>query len=424
MKICMLAAGSRGDTQPLIALGVELQKLGHVITIAGSVGFKDLIESYGIQFHPIGGDIQSRVLQSDLQKVMQADSPLKIIFSFKTVMKYAAEMQSGFYRACEAADAVVFHPGASIGYYAARKLGIPSVLASPFPMALTKDFPSLVFYDSVRLGKAVNRLSHKLFEQIMWMPIGSPVKRYWKDNFRGIPSNLANPFVKIRENDELNVMSLSRQIFPRPTDWPSNTLSEGYWFLNEPRDWQAPSALIDFLSSGPAPVYIGFGSMMNPAIAEQTTKILIQALAMAGKRGVLATGWGAISSATKIPSSIFMLESAPHSWLFPRMTTIVHHGGAGTTAECFRSGVPSVVIPHALDQFAWARRTEELGVGAHPIAKKKLTAERLAKAILECDDSELRNRAKALGQKIRAEQGATACAQVISEFFKTALVSS
>ena len=57
---------------------------------------------------------------------------------------------------------------------------------------------------------------------------------------------------------------------------------------------------------------------------------------MSGQRGLLLTGWGGLRTAD-LPGHVFVLNSAPHSWLFPRMAAVVHHGGAGTTAEGLRA---------------------------------------------------------------------------------------
>ena len=101
-----------------------------------------------------------------------------------------------------------------------------------------------------------------------------------------------------------------------------------------------------------------------------------------------------------LPETIFMLEQVPHSWLFPKMAAVVHHGGAGTTAAGLRAGVPNIVIPHGLDQFAWARRIYELGVAPKPIPKKKLSVETLTEAIKEALTEEKKSAARALGQNI------------------------
>ncbi len=82
-------------------------------------------------------------------------------------------------------------------------------------------------------------------------------------------------------------------------------------------------------------------SNRNP---EQTADLIIQALSLAKQRAILLAGWGGLQK-TSVPDSIFMIDSIPHSWLFPRVSAVVHHGGASTTAAGLRAGVPSVVIP-------------------------------------------------------------------------------
>jgi sterol 3beta-glucosyltransferase len=110
-----------------------------------------------------------------------------------------------------------------------------------------------------------------------------------------------------------------------------------------------------------------------------------------------------------------MLESAPHSWLFPRMAAVVHHGGAGTTAAGLRAGVPSIIIPSGTDQFAWGRRVYELGVGAKPIPRKKLTSENLSTAIQFALTETIKDNAKVLGAKISSENGVAVASQIIMD---------
>src|SRR5690606_35862025 len=153
----------------------------------------------------------------------------------------------------------------------------------------------------------------------------------------------------------------------------------GYLFLDEQAGWQPPPALEAFLDAGEPPVYIGFGSMAGRD-PEAMTALVVEALALCGRRGLLLTGWGGLHAGA-VPESIFVLDAAPHSWLFPRMAAVVHHGGAGTTAEGLRAGVPAVVVPFLFDQPFWGARIEALGVGPAPIPRKQLTAARLAGAI-------------------------------------------
>ncbi len=104
--------------------------------------------------------------------------------------------------------------------------------------------------------------------------------------------------------------------------------------------------------------------MINGGREEMTADIL-EALRITGQRGLLQTGWGQLT-ASALPDCAFQIDSAPHDWLFPRMSMIVHHGGAGTTASALRAGLPSLVVPFTADQPFWGQRMAEPGVGPGP----------------------------------------------------------
>jgi len=131
---------------------------------------------------------------------------------------------------------------------------------------------------------------------------------------------------------------------------------------------------------------------------------------------VLLTGWGGLKP-EQLTSNVFVLNSAPHSWLFPRMAALVHHGGAGTTAEGLRAGVPSIIVPFILDQPFWGARVQSMGLGPAPLPQKKLTAERLAAAITTAvTDSGMRERARLTGEAIRAEDGVGSAVKLVQRY--------
>jgi sterol 3beta-glucosyltransferase len=143
----------------------------------------------------------------------------------------------------------------------------------------------------------------------------------------------------------------------------------------------------------------------------------LQALASSGQRGLLLTGWGGLRSRS-VPEDVFILDSAPHRWLFPRMAAVVHHGGAGTTAEGLRAGVPAVIVPFVFDQTFWGARIKALGLGPGPIPVKQLTASRLASAIRTAvTDPGIRQRARSCGEAIRAEDGTGNAVEVIRGYW-------
>jgi UDP:flavonoid glycosyltransferase YjiC (YdhE family) len=119
-----------------------------------------------------------------------------------------------------------------------------------------------------------------------------------------------------------------------------------------------------------------------------------------------------------VPDNVLVVDSAPHSWLFPRMAAVVHHGGAGTTAEGLRAGVPTVIVPFVLDQPFWGARIKALGLGPDPIPQKNLTADRLAEAIrIAVTDLDIKQRASAHGEAIRAENGIGNAVKIIQRYF-------
>jgi UDP:flavonoid glycosyltransferase YjiC (YdhE family) len=209
----------------------------------------------------------------------------------------------------------------------------------------------------------------------------------------------------------------SSHVIPKPSDWEEDTHVTGYWFLDPVDEWTPPAALIEFLEAGPSPVFIGFGSMSSRK-PEETTDLIVEAVGQARQRAIILSGWGGLQRSS-VPDTVFMVDSVPYPWLFPRVSAVVHHGGAGTTSAGLRAGVPSVVIPFFGDQPFWGQRVAALGVGPEPVPRKKLSVERLARAIEEAvTDEGMRRRAAELGAKIRAEDGIGRAVAVVGEMEK------
>jgi sterol 3beta-glucosyltransferase len=114
-----------------------------------------------------------------------------------------------------------------------------------------------------------------------------------------------------------------------------------------------------------------------------------------------------------LPGNVIAIDSIPHSWLFERVAAVCHHGGAGTTSAGFKAGVPSIIIPFANDQHAWAHRAYDLGVGSKPIPIKTLTSDNLAEAINYALQDKIVATAKTLAKNIATENGARDCAKII-----------
>ena len=123
-------------------------------------------------------------------------------------------------------------------------------------------------------------------------------------------------------------------------------------------------------------------------------------------RALISKGWGGLGNKdVRLPENIFMLGNCPHDWLFPRVSCVVHHGGAGTTAVGIASGKPTVIVPFFGDQPFWGDMVARAGAGPKPIPYKQLTSQRLSSAIVEALQPKVTHRALELGSKINAEGG-------------------
>jgi sterol 3beta-glucosyltransferase len=418
MRIAILTGGSRGDVQPYVALGVGLQRAGHQVCVPAPECFRGLITEAGLQFMPSGAlDPQAFLhlpeVQALRQKVLR---PVTAASTIRPILRigrrYFASLLDAYWRASEGADALV----SSIWYFGldcAEKRGIPYIYAPHQAMVTpTRAFPSSLMSPlGLHLDTPLNRLTYYLMYLVFW-PMFRTTLKNWRRQMGLSPHSI--PSYWRWGQAQITVCGFSPSVLPVPTDWLPHQHVTGYWFLDEPSDWQPPADLGHFLESGPAPVCVGFGSMVENDPARMT-RVVLEALALSDQRALLLSGWGGLDDLA-LPETVCCLNAVPHSWLFPKVAAVVHHGGRGTTAAALRAGVPSVVIPFFFDQPFWARRVEQLGAGVRCMASSKVTAEQLAAALDKVTtDTALRQRAAALGEKIRAEDGVGRAVAVIQD---------
>lgn len=204
--------------------------------------------------------------------------------------------------------------------------------------------------------------------------------------------------------------------FHQAEDWPSNIHTTGNWFIDKEPNFIPPTELTNFIDNGESPIYIGFGSMKDINTFRSTLNIIKEALDICKQRAVVGLGWSTLSFQEKLPDNIFLIESIPHSWLFPKMKLLVHHGGAGTTATGLCAGKATIIIPHNADQPAWGQKVYELGVGSKPIKKTKLTASKLASAIHFVLQESIISNAQKFGEKLRQETGVANAVKIIDNY--------
>lgn len=409
MRVLIVTIGSRGDVQPYVALGKGLAAAGHEVTLCTNEHFADFVAEQGLRYGRMNNGFVDLITSLEGRAGLErmTSLPGTILTIARLARKIGPLQQSALADAWQVAsglrpDVILLHPKLPGVVDMADALGVPALVAPLFPQVVaTGDFPAVGF-PGWSLGRGYRRLTYRTVE-VLTDRIGSgPIRAWRRDAGLGArPPRLG--LLSDRHGKRRPVLhGLSRIVCPRPDDWPDTAVACGFWTLETASEWTPPPALLAFLDQGPSPVYVGFGSMAgrNP---ERLTRVVAGALAQAGCRGIIASGWGGLRQ-EDLPSGVYTLSEAPHDWLFPRVAAVVHHGGAGTTAAGLRAGRPTVVCPFFADQPFWGRRVHALGAGPAPIPQKRLTAERLAVAIRSAlTDPAMQAAAGEIGQRLRAE---------------------
>ncbi|WP_420115199.1 glycosyltransferase [Pseudactinotalea sp.] len=401
MRVTLVGGGSRGDVQPLIPLAEGIRAAGHEVTIAASVDSEDLVTAHGLRFARMDVSINDQ-MRTDAGRAWIVDSAGRPFRELRHMREVYAET------ARPLADATLTLSGTA-DLFISGILTLDSVtslaehdgvahstaLLCPFhPTAdgragLTAQMPQVSPANMSRtrigrwlLSRSVTQAGRLLRERL------------------GMPETGPKGFVRALDTVPA-ALGASPLLVPTPRDWPSSVTVTGPWTLPVPERWRPPAALADFLDAGPAPIYLGFGSM-SIVQPERIRDVATAAARAAGVRLVLSgTGLDGPDG-----DDVLGISDVPHAWLFPRTRAVVHHGGAGTTHAALLAGVPQLAVPHIADQPYWGRRIREEGLGTAPLPLNRLTVERLAERIRTLATSDdLSQRAQEAGEKARQEQG-------------------
>jgi hypothetical protein len=180
LNVIIQVVGSRGDVQPFIALGKELQRYGHRVRLATHDVFDSFVRESGLDFYPIGGD--PKELMAYMVKNPGLIPSMKSLREGDIQRKRAMILQllQGCWRACIendphteqpfVADAIIANPPSFAHVHCAQALGIPLHLMFTMPWSSTKAFPHpLANFKASEISPAViNYASYGIVEWLTW----------------------------------------------------------------------------------------------------------------------------------------------------------------------------------------------------------------------------------------------------------------
>jgi vancomycin aglycone glucosyltransferase len=404
MRVLIVASGSRGDFQPLLALALALRKRGHEPLLAATPTFASEAAVFGIPFVGVGQDIQ-RMLR-EYRDTLESRNPLAMLQSMDGLMRDNLRLQlEGYLPLLQGMDLVVAGGAVLSARTAAESVGLPFRYVAYTPQILPSAWHMPVMLPLTRSPRWFNRLS---WAAMRWFSNRTLLQEL---NARRRQLGLAESVSVLDHvfSPEHSLVAADPELYPLPPDL--RVPQVGSFCLEDERP--LPTDLERFLAEGEPPVYIGFGSMQDSR-PERTTRFIAEAVRRAGCRAVLSSGWAGLG-AEGLGQELLVVGDVSHWRLFPRMSGIVHHGGAGTTAAAARAGVPQVVVPHILDQFLLAKRVRDANLGVS-FSRHQLTVKRLHQALVRIrGDASLRETAARVGERIRQRDALGAAVRLLEQ---------
>ncbi|MFC5291220.1 glycosyltransferase [Actinokineospora guangxiensis] len=407
LRALIMTLGTRGDVQPFVALACGLREVGHTAVLVAPKRFAELIHDAGVEFRGVD-DGPLRVLDggASVGEIAEGGLRAKVALARRLPGLFGRVLTDCWDIASAEAPDIVVHNGQIIaGPHVAERLGVPAVLALPIPMYVpTRAFPWPGVAVPGWLPRSLNRAT--------FLGMKGPALAFartvdaWRADL-GLPRRPGrhNPLRTPDGGTTPTLHAISEHVVGRPSDWPDAARVTGYWFHRRV-DSDLSGELVNFLAEGPAPVFIGFGSMAG-ADPESTTATVLRAAEWAGVRVILGAAWGGVVAPPSSPD-VLAIDEAPFDQLFPHVAAVVHHGGAGTVAAAAAAGRPQVVCPFVGDQPFWGDRLHSLGVAPPPIPQRGLSAALLAATISRATtDPDIGRRSVDLGRRIQTEDGVT-----------------
>jgi vancomycin aglycone glucosyltransferase len=333
MKCVLVGYGSRGDVEPLAAVGRELMRRGHDVQMAVAPNMVAFVESAGLPAVAYGRDSRE---QMDFAAAF-LDNIQNPITMWAEVARHVNQV-----KAEKSAVLTALAHGADLLVAAFNEQGLAANVAEYYdiPLGTLHYFPARILASGA-FGPQITKETDDAQRRALGLPeLGDS----------------ARPTVEIQAYDEICLPGPAAEWVD--LDAPPRFL--GALTLGLPSD--ADDEVLSWIAAGTPPVYFGFGSTPIASPAE-TIAVISAACARLGERALICSG---PNDVTGVPQAdhVKIVAEVNHAAVFPNCRAVVHHGGAGATAAGIRAGIPTLILWFWLDQPVWAAGVTQLKVGS------------------------------------------------------------
>jgi MGT family glycosyltransferase len=205
---------------------------------------------------------------------------------------------------------------------------------------------------------------------------------------------------------------LNLYLYPEALDYPRSLDATWHRLDSSVRQTDAefvlPAALAD-RPVGAALIYLSLGSLGSADV--ELMKRLIGVLAATPHRYIVSMG--PCHAELDLAPNMWGAEFLPQTRIVPLVDLVITHGGNNTVTEAVHFGKPMIVAPLFWDQYDNAQRVAETGFGVRLDTYGFADAELPAAIDRLLGDRELRERAAAVGARVRTGDGLSRAADLI-----------
>lgn len=263
MKIGIQTWGSNGDIRPMIALAHGLTKAGHTVTlIVTSLDNRNYAEecaAFNINYQQVPDQIDFD-MQAFAQRSFQMNAVQWLVALLDTAFfPYEATIYQSSKQLAIDNDLIIGHHFLYPLKVAALKQNKPfySVTFCHAVIATTNQ-PPFRFPD---LGKVLNTLQWRLMDLGVDFLLKKKLTKLWNSERL---AKINHVLSELLCSDLLNLVAVDPVFCPSHKEWQSQHHACGFLNLPTAKDeWHIDKALQLFLDSGPAPVYMTFGSLQQ-----------------------------------------------------------------------------------------------------------------------------------------------------------------
>jgi sterol 3beta-glucosyltransferase len=403
MKIILTSIGTRGDIEPFLAIGKMLKEKGHQVICAFSEQFRELTESFDIEFASLGRK-NDDVLESDANRSVMGGAGIKKFFAYIKLMRLAQsqkvpqEKEFKLYELVkqERPDRIVYHSKNVYPLLWEYENRGETIFVSPF--AYFHHIKGHSFFSGKNYGEYFNKLTFKFYD--FGVVTATMAAKKWLQ----IRDKITRRELKNIIHSRKFIYTISPSLFPRPGYWESNIKVLGHQELKRKIDWKPEEKLKEFIEKHEKILFITFGSMPNPE-PKLKTKIILEILERNKIPAIINTASGGLVKPDKFNSElIYFVSQISYDWIFPKMYAVIQHGGAGTTHLAIKYGCAIMIIPHFMDQFVWDKIISDLGVGPKGVKISRITNENLEPKVLELlNNKSFKEKSAKIGNQMKKE---------------------